>query len=241
METLKKDEHVKLLAGLPSYDGMRWNGSAMGSLYVSNVDTFEISTSILTSAFNRCWVEALNKREGAVPITHFLLLHADVCPIEFDWLQQLWEEFEANKCKVLSLAIPIKNQTGLTSIGMETDNIWKPRRLTVTEILEKPMTWTDPQVLVNTGMLLVDFRDPWVEKICFTMNDRISKDETGKWTCEVESEDWNFSRQCRALGIDPWVTRRVAVQHMGRGSWRNDTKWGEPVDPRVASSSISDS
>lgn len=229
----KVDPQVKILAGLPTYEGMRWNGSAMGSLYVSNVDTFEISTSLLTSAFNRCWVEALNKRDDKpVGVTHFLLMHADIVPIEFNWLQQLWEEFSRNNCKVLSVAIPIKNDIGLTSIGMESEDHWRPRRLTVTEILDMPVTWTSHTVLVNTGLLLVDFTEPWVEKICFTINDKIHK-PNGKWVTEVESEDWNFSRQCRALGIDLWVTRRVAVQHMGRSQWRNDLKWGQPVDPGI--------
>ena len=231
----KTGPKIKILAGLPTYEGMRWNGSAMGGLYVSNVDTFEISTSLLTQAFNRCWVEALNKREPSENnpgVTHFLLMHADVVPVEFNWLQQLWEEFERNHCKVLSVAIPIKNDIGLTSIGMETENLWRPRRLTMTEIMDMPCTWTSPNVLVNTGLLLVDFTEPWVENICFTINDKIHK-PNGKWVTEVESEDWNFSRQCRALGIDLWVTRRVAVQHMGRSQWRNDVKWGQPVDPGV--------
>lgn len=228
----KVDPKVKILAGLPTYEGMRWNGSAMGSLYVSNVDTFEISTSLLTSSFNRCWVEALNKREDKIPVTHFLLMHADIVPVEFNWVQQLWEEFSRNNCKVLSVAIPIKNDMGLTSIGMEGEDPWRPRRLTVTEILDRPVTWSSPTVLVNTGLLMVDFTEPWVEKICFTINDKIHK-PNGKWVTEVESEDWNFSRQCRALGIDLWVTRRVAVQHMGRSQWRNDCKWGLPIDPGV--------
>lgn len=232
METVA-DPKVKILAGLPTYEGMRWNGSAMGSLYMSNIDTFEISTSLLTSAFNRCWVEALNKREDTpVGVTHFLLMHADIVPVDFDWVQQLWAEFAANKCKVLSVAVPIKNDIGLTSIGVESDDPWRPRRLTMTEIMDMPVTWTAPNVLVNTGMLLVDFTEPWVEKICFTIRDKIHK-PNGKWVTEIESEDWNFSRQCRELGVDLWVTRKVAVQHMGRSQWRNDTKWGQPIDPGI--------
>lgn len=223
---------VKVLAGLPTYDGTRWNAAAVGSMYVSKIDTFEVSTSLLTSAHNRCWVEALNKRNDNPPVTHLLLLHSDVVPLAFTWFQDLWEEFEKNSCKVLSVAIPIKNEIGLTSIGLETDDIWHPRRLTVSEILDRPVTWTDPKVLVNTGMLLVDVRDPWVENVCFTIRDKIHK-PNGKWVSEVESEDWNWSRQVREQGIDLWVTRRVSLQHMGRGSWRNDVRWGKAVDPAV--------
>jgi hypothetical protein len=231
---VKTNPAVKVLAGLPTYDGMRWNGNAIGSMYVSNIDTFEVASSLLTASFNRCWCEALNKRGDPAKggITHFLLMHADIVPADFDWFQQLWEEFEKNQCKVLSVAVPIKAETGITSTAIETENLWKPRRLTVSEILDMPVTWTSTQLLVNTGLLLVDFREPWVERICFTINDRIHK-LGGKWECNVEPEDWNFSRQCRALGVDPWVTRRVALSHMGRATWRNDKRWGQPVDPDV--------
>jgi len=223
---------VKVLAGLPTYDGTRWNSHAFGSMYVSNIDTFEASSSLLASAFNLCWVEALNRRANNPPVTHFLLMHADIVPVDFDWFQQLWEQFEKNNCQVLSAAVPIKNDLGLTSIGMESDNLWRPRRLTVSEILDREVTWTDPNVLVNTGMLLVDFTKPWVEKVCFTINDRITK-PNGKWQVDVEPEDWNFSRQCRALGVPLHVTRRVAISHMGRNAWRNDVRWGKPVDPEI--------
>lgn len=229
---MKIDPKVKVLAGLPTYDGMRWNANAIASMHLRNIDTFEIQSSLLASAFNRCWVEALNKRESNPGVTHFLLLHADIVPLESDWFQQLWEEFEKNQCKVLSVAVPIKNELGITSTALETENLWHPRRLTVSEILDRSVTWTDPRLLVNTGMLLVDFRQPWVEKVCFTINDKIHK-PNGKWVSEVESEDWNFSRQCRELGVDVWVTRRVAVQHMGRAFWRNDQRWGKPVDPAI--------
>jgi hypothetical protein len=223
---------IKVVAALPSYDGTRWNANALACLYRSNVDTLEVQGSLLTSTFNRCWVEALNMREQG-KITHFLMLHADVVPHDFDWARALWEEFAKHQCKVLSVAIPIKSDVGITSTGWETDDLWRPRRLTVQELLDRPVTWTHGRLLVNTGMMLVDFREAWVEKVCFTVRDRIHK-PNGKWVCEVESEDWNFSRQLRALGIAPWVTRRVGVTHMGIAGWRNDLRWGSAIDPNVS-------
>lgn len=221
---------VKVMAGLPSYDGTRWNGSAIGSLQRAGVDTYEESRSLLANVFNRCWVEALNRRAASVPVTHFLLLHADVVPVEPDWFQQLWEEFERNACKVLSVVVPIKTDVGLTSTAFEAASRWRPRRLTVREILDRPITWTEPHLLVNTGLMLVDFREPWVEKVCFTINDQI-RQVNGLWVCDVEPEDWNFSRQCRRLGVPLHVTRRVAVLHVGHNVWRNDRKWGVETDP----------
>jgi hypothetical protein len=221
---------IKILAGLPTYDGTRYNSSALGSLKLAGVSTFECASSLLAAAFNRCWAKALNSRADGV--THFLLLHADVIPVEDTWLQELLEEFEANKCQVLSAVIPVKAASGITSIGWETENIWRPRRLTLRELHDRSVTWTHPKLLVNTGMLLVDFRQPWVEKIAFTINDRISF-EGGRWAVDVEPEDWNFSRQCRALGVPVHVTRRVALSHVGAAAYRNDFAWGQAHDPNT--------
>jgi len=221
---------VKILAGLPSYDGQRWNGSAISTLHRAGVDTFEESRSLLANVFNRCWCEALTRRKSAFPVTHFLMLHADIIPIATDWFEQLWREFNENKCKVLSVAVPIKTEAGLTSTALESGNLWRPRRLTVTEILDRPVTWTAPDLLVNTGLMLVDFREPWVERVCFTINDKIHE-ENGTWVAEVEPEDWGFSRQARALGVPLHVTRRVAVMHIGSKAFPNDVKWGIETDP----------
>lgn len=220
---------MKIIAGLPSYDGQRHNSTALVSLHLSNIATMEMNGSLLTASFNRCWVKALNKRKEGV--THFLMLHADVVPVEMTWIEQLYEEFTANRCQVLSAAIPIKTIQGMTSTAWETGDIFRPRRLTLTEMHARPVTWTHPKLLVNTGMMLVDFTQPWVEQICFTMNDRNRRDENGNWTTDIEPEDWNFSRQCKALGVPVWVTRRVKINHIGRGSFRNDVAWGQSTDP----------
>ncbi len=222
---------AKIMAGLPSYDGTRWNGLAVGALLMSGVDVYEASSSLLAAAFNRCLAEALNRRDDGV--THFLLLHADVVPRQMIWVKQLWKEFKDNNCQVLSAAIPIKNIAGITSTGWETDNIWRPRRLSLTEIHDRPVTWTHPKLLLNTGMLLMDITQPWAEKVCFTINDQIRKTPEGKFEVDVESEDWNFSRQLKEHGVDLWVTRRIAINHIGRNHWRNDVKWGQPTDPNL--------
>jgi hypothetical protein len=223
--------NAKIFCGLPTYDGTRHNGSAMGMLYLSGVDTFEIGSSLLTTGFNRCYAEALNRREDR-GITHFLLLHADIVPLETNWVQQLWYEFNKNKCQVLALAVPIKTTAGLTSTALDTDNVWQPRRITMSEMYQLPVTWSHPKLLLNTGMLLIDITQPWAEKLSFDMHTQIRKDETtGKFVVDTEPEDWHFSRQCHALGIPLHVTRRVRATHMGGGSWLNTQSWGQPTDP----------
>ncbi len=190
----------------------------------------EMCSSLLTWSFNSCWAQALNLRERG-GITHFLMLHADVNPRGgAEWVDQLLAEMEASQAQVLSGIIPIKSARGLTSTALETDNRWRPRRLTMAEVHARPVTWTDPALLFNTGLLLVDFSDPWVERVCFTMRDLIEKEPDGIWRASVEPEDWHFSRQCRALGVRVAVTRRVAVDHCGFGYWSSDQVWGQATD-----------
>lgn len=225
---------AKIFAGLPTYDGSRHNGSALGMLYLSGVDTYEIGSSFLTAAFNRCWAEALNRR-GERGTTHFLLLHADIVPLEMNWVQQLWQEFTTNNCEVMALTVPIKTVAGVTSTALEVEgDKWHPRRLTMNEIHQLPVTWSHPRLLLNTGMLLVDFSKPWVEKICFQVDNRIRKDDSGRFVVDCEPEDWQFSRQCHKLGIQLHTTRRVRVNHMGGGTWHNASGWGKPTDPAAS-------
>jgi hypothetical protein len=229
VDPTKMQLKAKVFAGLPTYDGSRSNGSALGMLYLAGVDTYEIASSFLTAAFNRCWAEALNRR-GERGVTHFLLLHADIVPLEMNWVQQLWQEFNANKCKVLSAIVPIKTVHGVTSTALEVEgDKWHPRRITMQEAHKLPVTWSHPNLLVNTGMLMVDFREPWVEKICFDVSNRIRLQD-GKYVVDCEPEDWHFARQCHKLGVPVHCTRRVRVNHQGGGSWTNSKPWGIETD-----------
>ena len=62
----------------------------------------------------------------------------------------------------------------------------------MTEAMARPETFTAPDLLVNTGLLLVDLRAPWVEEICFTVTDRIQKLEDGSYAVHVLGEDYGF-------------------------------------------------
>jgi hypothetical protein len=165
--------------------------------------------------FNALWCEALNRRTAG--LTHFLLLHADVEPLDADWLELLLAEMRAARAEVLSAVVPIKNAEQQTSTARDTD-AWQPRRYTLEDIRQQPMTWTARDLLVNTGCLLVDMRRSWVERICFTINDRIERTPAG-WEALAEPEDWNFSRQCRRLNVPVFATRRLRIRHWGAGWW----------------------
>lgn len=193
------------------------------------VHFYELSASLLTWNFNSAWATALNLKESH-GLTHFLLIHADVRPKGEDWLDVMLAEMERMQADVMSAIIPIKDQRGLTSTALDTDP-WRPLRLTQRQVLtEFPETWTADELLFNTGLLLVDLRKPWVEQVCFTMRDQIVRDDDGQWRAYVQPEDWHFSRQCRALGVRAYVTRKVVVEHFGTGCWSSGQVWGEPVD-----------
>ena len=193
------------------------------------------SSSALTMNFNKLWCQALNERKG-MGVTHFLMLHADVRPLDRDWLDVMFEEMEKNDADVLSSIIPIKNNMGVTSTALDPkiEGVWSGVRLTQKQVLDPAMpdTWTADNLLVNTGLMLVDFRKPWVEKICFNVQNRIEKNEAGFYAPIFEPEDWNFSRQCHKLGVKLFVTRKVVVDHYGIHIYRSDEIWGADTDPQ---------
>jgi hypothetical protein len=190
---------------------------------------FEIGTSLLATTFNLLWCHMLNLRES-VGLTHFLMIHADVRPRGEEWFDTLLFEMEKNQGDVISAIIPIKDSRGVTSTAIDTDP-WCPVRLTLKQVHEQlPESWTTPGLLVNTGLLLVDVSKPWVEQICFTINDKIEKDKEGIWRAYAQPEDWNFSRQCRALGARVIATRAVTVEHFGIHKWQSGEVWGDNID-----------
>lgn len=227
-----------LFTALPSYDGRRFNARAMSEiLQIRNMDVrcMEIHGSLLTLSFNRAWAAALNG--GA---TFFLMLHDDIMPVSEDWIGELFGELAANRASVISVVSPIKTPDGLTSTAIETADPWNPRRLAMAEVFERPETWTEPGLLLNTGLMLVDFRQEWVRDAFFTMNDRLVRRPTGEYAAEVQPEDWNFSRMARAAGASLYATRKVVIQHIGRAGYDNSCVWGgELTDPQHAPQEVS--
>jgi hypothetical protein len=99
------------------------------------------------------------------------------------------------------------------------------------QVMKMPWTWTSEDLLFNTGLMLVDFtKGDWVNNVCFHMRDEIIRILAGPRQVNIEPEDWNFSRQCRALGVRAYVTRRVKVKHHGDKEYTNDSPWGDEED-----------
>jgi hypothetical protein len=228
---------LKLFLGLPTYGGSRFNTIPLISMIQKQrrfdvVDTMEKDGSLLANSFNQLLITAVERRnEGLADF--FLLMHADVVPLNVDgWLNDLMDARRDVKAQVLSVVVPIKDARGITSTAVETASEWAPRRLTMKEIFDRPETFTQPDLLINTGMLLVDLRkNDWIDKVCFTINDAIIELPNGKRVAGVQPEDWDFSRQAKALGATLWATRKVQVVHKGQFPYPNTTVWGKDEDP----------
>lgn len=214
--------------------------AAMGSKRIQTITFDQKGNSLLAFTFNTAWANARNGAEDGI-FTHFLMLHKDVCPRNMppgtmDWFDKFAGEMEKTNADVLSAIIAIKDERGLTSTALDTD-YWGPQRITVKQANEQlPVTWTTDTLLFNTGMMLIDLRKPWIHETHFTINDRIVR-VNGKWMAQTEPEDWNFSRQCKRLGVRYFVTRVVPVDHYGIGGYCSDQVWGMPSDGQCAAPS----
>lgn len=204
----------------PTYDGWRCNGKALFDLarMSQEVDFHQGQSSVTALNCNKLWCEALNNRDSG--ITHFMMLHADIQPLDPKWFLRMHEEMAAVNADVLSVVVPMKTFKGETSTGIETSNPWRPRKLTYNEIRVFPETFTKPDLLVNTGLMLVDLRKPWVEEVTFTQLDTKSRDHRGLWVAESVSEDWSFARQARQLCATIFATRKIKVAHRGEHDFR---------------------
>lgn len=189
------------------------------------------SSSLLTLTFNSLWATALNERPAGV--THFVMLHDDVVPLDDGWLDALVGAFAASGADVLSAVVPIKDARGLTSTAFLDPRTRAMTRLTATEAVALPPTFDAAAaghpgrvVLPNTGLWVCDFTRPWVERVCFTMRDRLFRDAAGHWVAQCYSEDWDFGVQCHALGLRVAATTAVRVVHKGGFDYPNFAPWG---------------
>jgi GT2 family glycosyltransferase len=212
----------RVLVAIPSYGALMSNetGVAVADLVSQrqDVEVVTISASLLCLNRNQLWCHALNRRGGKNPISHFLFLDADVAPVPRYWFEILLGVMRRYETQVLGAVVPIKNGSGLTSTARESDDPWHPTPVALAELRNHPDAWTEPGLLVSTGLLLVDFRQPWVERICFTIRDRVVKTPNG-FAAEAAPEDWDFSRQARALGATIWATTAVPLKHWGPAWW----------------------
>lgn len=177
---------------------------------------------------NELWNSALNlKEKGDADIKYFACLHDD-CIAEDYWLDTLIDCLERHEVDVLSAVIRIKDDTGLTSTAIGSDDPFiRAARLTMSEVFSMDTTFTCDRLLVNTGCFVCRF-DKWAEDILWDMNHRRRRHpDSNEWVAEVEPEDWFFSRQCHTLGLKVAATRIVHVYHRGPYNFGNGSPEGK--------------
>jgi|GEM_PF-1929246 len=199
--------------------------------------------------FNVLWADAMNLYESG-EITHFAMLHGDISPDpKICWLDVLLQEMDELNASLVSVASPIKDGRGLTSVGIcDLEDQWRPfRRFTVRECLEKlPPTFNNvdagyPErpLLHNTALWVCDLRRPVFRTVTntgeldmyFRFPTRAIRGEDGKWMHQRESEDWAFSRDLWNRGVkDTYITTKVRLVHHGSVDFSTHSSWGSFQD-----------
>jgi SAM-dependent methyltransferase len=223
---------MRILVGMPRYSNTV-NMEAAQAFYncVSKESKLDVrlltsSSSLLTANFNQMWATVRNEWEAGA-LDAFAMIHSDVGPPP-GWLDVLHRELLASGADLLATVIPLKDARGLSSTGVDDlGDEYKVRRLAMKEILDLPVTFTEkdvPNLLLNTGLWLCKL-GPWILEAHFRQQDCIRR-ENGQWMSRAMSEDWDFSRQCRTLGVKLAATRAVKVRHHGDHVWGNQGCWG---------------
>ena len=178
------------------------------------------------------WDEAAIGR-GAGPVTHFLMVHSDVCPRPGRWVQDMLAEMDKHRAQVCSAVIAVKE---VPTVNSSTAVMRMPsqemRKLTLLECATAlPPTFTAADaggdaLLVNTGLLLCDIRETeqhgdWARKVCFRIYDRVIPGEDGIDSSESIGEDFLFGVDCWRLGLKVVATTKVAVDHVGQIPFSN--------------------
>lgn len=189
-------------------------------------------SSLLAKGHNDLWGAAIHYARNGI-ITHYLNHHADIEIRTHGWLDVMIEEMNRTGAAILSVCQPIKANVRVlgteVSTALPTDDPWRYRKLTWDEIADLPPTFTLPNLLVNTGLLLIDVRrqefwqknDRGEYKFYFTINDRIIDGPDGVPVAQYQPEDYNFSAICHEAGLPVYATRVIDCLHYGRVGFSN--------------------
>lgn len=233
MRTMTKP---RVALAMPFHAPTLHKGAAQGFyLWPSSGDNVEVVglsdcvSSLLCQSFNTSLAKALDARDRG-EIDYFALLHSDIEPEPY-WLDKLAGELARYQADVISAVIPIKEPAEdprtSTAIGA-LDNPWYPARYVRRSDRDRlPETFgaadvcgPDEVLLINTGCMLIDLRDPFWDTFAFTIEDRITQ-VGGKRVAQVCPEDWRMSRQLHAAGLRYLATWSVKATHHGAAGWPN--------------------
>jgi hypothetical protein len=219
-----------IYVGMPRRDETCHAGAMAGLLGCATGDRFGftvdwVHSSLLTHAFNTLYAKALNMRESH-GVTHFAMIHSDIVP-DAHWLDVLYLEMGKYKADLISAVVPVRGDSGMTSTAVETGDPWAARPLSLKECFDYPETWTSADLLVNTGLMLLDLNASkfGTSRRAFHQQDRVVL-KNDKHVAETIPEDWDFSRQVRGSGGRVYATRKVGLYH-GTKQCHNRSVWGK--------------
>jgi hypothetical protein len=238
--------HPKIILGLPGPAPQSWRAAFTAFLASAGKHLVSMRNSGGSwDNFNKLWVDALNAAARG-EATHFAMLHADIVA-KPGWLDTLFDILDGRGLDLLSVAVPLKDDSGICSCGVvNPDYFWSPlKRFTLHELHRLPETFTAEDagypgfaLAHNNGMWIADLRSPcWREKnpdgslrACFDFRRAIVADEHGVLHVIGESEDWRFSRMIGLSGAKTAITRAVTVAHCGGRDFCSDEPYGAEHD-----------
>lgn len=184
-------------------------------------------------------------RDGLVD--YLIIHHSDVEIRTQKWLDILYGEMKRTGAAMLAAVCSKKSERGDSNMAVSTDSPWAGRVLSLQETWDLPDTfsiadtqWPDRQLLVNTGLLLIDLSRPeWWQRVpsfggeelrfCFRMMDRIAILEDGDLQPQFASEDWNFARTAADCGLPVFATTLIDIGHHGEIVFGNQEKPAEEI------------
>lgn len=231
----------RILLATPTYDGTALSSQTftVQKAITDGPGDFRLipmRNSLLAHGFNECYVKALNLREKD-GVTHFAMLHADIQPDEANWLGILYREMCEHKAAMISAVVAIKDWHGLTSTAFYSKSHTgafdksKAERIKIDALNEMPTTFDAASagrggdfLLANTGLMLVDITQPWVDEkpfACFSNPCWLTRSD-GEYRAQTVSEDWNYSIMLQRKGAKVCATQAVSCSHFG--TWEFRTK-----------------
>lgn len=231
-----------ILIGVPTYDGKVVAQLMVGFLEeATNPKTprFTVATnssSLLARGFNELFTYALNSKF----VDKFMMVHADISP-ERGFISMMDEEMRQMKAGILSVVMPLKDNRGLTSTAFHdgAESKINPRRVSMRELKKLPKSFTardvkilddgekikDPVLLVNSGLMMVDLKNPGNRELFFNIFDTIEC-VNSEYVPQTLSEDWFFSMEAHRRKIKVVATTKIRALHYGNIAFPNYGSWG---------------
>jgi hypothetical protein len=161
------------------------------------------------------------------------MIHADI-GTETGWIDTLIKEMDIRDLDILSVVMPIKDNSGDTSTAIlhKRDDADMVTRIPLKTTLSLPDTFTIADVekemgiqgtlLINTGLWVARCGD-WMNEFngfraesMITLNPKTLKYETLN-----TPEDWDFSLWAAEKGLKVGATTIIKATHFGKHGWKN--------------------